>query len=165
MVQSFYSVGVAFMRGDPRVFGDLVVMRATRGPFVHSEFFIQKDADIRFYTAANLVHDTNPLVAGGFMPSRRLRALPTNGAWETVRFPVSKECYLSTYAWILQILAMKLPYNSRDLWQCCVQVFPTWLEPDRQLASINNIGICVSLGSRMPASIEKFIEASCLHFT
>lgn len=117
-----YSVGVAFMRGDPRLFGDMLVMQATRGPFVHSEFFIQSGSDVRFYTAANLVHDDKIQPTGGFMPSHRLKSLPASGIWETVRFPVSKQCYLSTYALILQILAMGLPYNSRDLWQCCVQV-------------------------------------------
>ena len=121
MLTPQYAVGVAFMRGDRRLWGDLIVMNATRGPFVHSEFFIQKGEEYRFYTAANLVHDDSRSRAGGFTPSCRLKARPPAAEWDTVRFPVSEKVYLSTYALILQILAMNLPYNDRDLWQCCVK--------------------------------------------
>lgn len=116
------AVGVAFMRGDHRLWGDLFVMNATMGPFVHSEFFIQRGCDIRFYTAANLVHDDSASPMGGFMPSRRLTAgRPPADQWVTVSFPVTQETYLRTYAWVLQILALRLRYNDRDLWQCCIK--------------------------------------------
>lgn len=121
MLTPRFTVGVAFMRGNPRLWGDLVVMNATQGPFVHSEFFIQKEGGYRFYTSANLVHDDERCRAGGFMPSLRLKGFPSPSEWDTVCFPVTEKVYLSTYAWILQILALNLPYNERDLWQCCVQ--------------------------------------------
>ena len=109
-------VGVAFLRGDPRRMSDQVVMQATWGPFVHSEIFLQRDEDIRFYTACS------PL-GKGFVPSVRLHGIQTWDNWEIVRVPfVQQGGYEIAYSLILQILAMSLPYNNKDLWQCCVKV-------------------------------------------
>ena len=129
------AVGVAFMKGDSHLWGDLFVMNATMGPFVHSEFFLQRGRDTRFYTAANLVHDDSASPMGGFMPSRRLKAnTRPSDQWVTVSFPVTPEAYLRTYAWVLQILALRLPYNDRDLWQCCIKCL---LPFERDLDSTN----------------------------
>lgn len=114
-------VGVAFLRGDPRSMWDRVVMGATHGPFVHTEFFIQRGADVRMYTAVNLLSNGTARPSG-FLPSTRLRTLPDPSHWEIVKFPVSPSGYTLTYAIILQLLAMNLPYNARDLWQCCVKL-------------------------------------------
>ena len=118
------SVGVAFLRGDPRRLWDRVIMGSTQGPFVHTEFFIQNGSDIRMYTATNLtaLQDGTQQARGGFTPSARVHSLENNPQWETIRFPVSHQCYSITYALILQLLALNLPYNSRDLWQCCFKL-------------------------------------------
>lgn len=113
-------VGVAFLRGNPRTFWDRVIMDFTRGPFVHTEFFLQHGKDVRFYTAANLVDCTqNP---SGFLPSAKMHALPDDRRWDIVKFPVSYKGYLVAYALVLQLLALQLPYNARDLWQCSVNL-------------------------------------------
>ena len=112
-------VGVAFMRGDPRCFNERLIMDTTGGPFVHTEFFLQRGSDIRFYTAANLARGER---VGGFMPSCRLKTYPDPARWEIVRFPITQACYQSTYAFILQLLALRLPYNERDLWQCTIKI-------------------------------------------
>lgn len=110
-------IGVAFMRGDSRILGDQVVMRATWGPFVHSEIFIQKGRDVRFYSASSPRGQ-------GLVPSARLPGLPMpDKKWELVRFPLRQPGgYEAAYAVILQILAMQLPYNNHDLWQCCMKL-------------------------------------------
>lgn len=123
-VQPF--VGIAFLRGNPSRMWDRAIMGATHGPFVHTEFFLQRGDDVRMYTAANLfASDSCQNRQGrhpGFMPSARLKSFPDPAQWEIVRFPVSASGYLLTYALILQLLALDLPYNARDLWQCCIKV-------------------------------------------
>jgi hypothetical protein len=111
-------LGVAFLRGDPHKLGERLIMDATGGPFVHTEFFLQRGKDIRFYTAANLSQGER---IGGFMPSCRLKAFPDPNRWEVVRFPISQACFFSTYAFVLQLLSLRLPYNERDLWQCSIR--------------------------------------------
>lgn len=112
-------VGVAFFRGNPRFLWDRVIMGTTSGPFVHTEFFLERGEDVRFYTAANLV-DQRFKAASGFMPSARMHNLPESSQWEVVRYPVTLDGYFLTYSLILQLLALQLPYNARDLWQCCI---------------------------------------------
>lgn len=107
-------VGIAFRLGDTRNSADLLVMGASGGPFVHSEFFLQKGASTRFYTAVDLKR------RGGFLPTSRRLPLPHD--WEVIRYPVTKQGYHTAYALILQMLSMHIPYNSRDLWQCCFQL-------------------------------------------
>jgi hypothetical protein len=110
-------IGVAFLRGNPRIIGEQVVMRSTWGPFVHTEIFIQKGQDVRFYSASSPRGE-------GLVPSARLPMLPSEDKnWELVRFPlVQPGGYKLAYALLLQIMAMQLPYNSRDLWQCCMKL-------------------------------------------
>lgn len=110
-------VGVAFLRGNPARIWDRVIMDATAGPFVHTEFFLQRGEDVRFYTAANLVGERFRS-ASGFMPSARARRLPDPAQWDVVRYPVTHQGYMLAYSLVLQLLALQLPYNARDLWQC-----------------------------------------------
>ena len=112
-------VGVAFLRGSPHSIAERFIMEATGGPYVHTEFILQSGADVRLYTAANIARGDR---VGGFMPSARLRTLPDPARWEIVRFPVTPAAYAATYALVLQLLSMQLPYNARDLWQCCVKL-------------------------------------------
>jgi len=108
-------VGIAFRIGDPLRKAELLVMGASGGPFVHSEFFVQRGSDARFYTAVD-----NKQHAGGFLPTNRRLPLPRD--WEIIKYPVSEHGYHVAYALVLQMLSMHLPYNSRDLWQCCFQL-------------------------------------------
>jgi hypothetical protein len=121
MQESTICVGVSFLRGCNRNLGDLFIMESTRGPFIHSEFFLQRGNDIRYYTALNLVERSTLVNGGGFMPSTRNKRLVPEGAWETVKFPISEKDFFSCYALVLQVLALQLPYNSQDLWQCCIK--------------------------------------------
>ena len=107
-------VGIAFRVGNPACSGDLLIMGASGGPFVHTEFFLQRGADTRFYTAIDRKQN------GGFLPTSQRLPLPRN--WEVVRFPVTTQGYHLAYALVLQMLSMHIPYNSRDLWQCCFQL-------------------------------------------
>ena len=111
-------VGVAFLRGNPGRIWDRVIMDTTSGPFVHTEFFLQRGQDVRFYTAANLVGERFR-ASSGFMPSARMHKLPDPTQWEVVKYPVTREGYMLAYSLVLQLLALQLPYNARDLWQCC----------------------------------------------
>lgn len=127
-------IGIAFLRGNPRDLWDQVVMRSTWGGFVHTEIFLQNEQGARFYTACS------PL-GSGFIPSVRVEGLvPLNSRknwpatqketlpnfqdrWKVISFPLASDGgYETAYALILQILAMQLPYNNKDLWQCCLQV-------------------------------------------
>ena len=109
-------IGVAFLRGNAQVIADQVVMKATWGPFVHTEIFIQKEDDVRFYSASSPLGE-------GLVPSARLRASTTStnldnlmsqgnrinhsDKWEIVSFPLSPNGgYEVAYALILQILSL-----------------------------------------------------------
>lgn len=107
-------LGITFLRGDTRKLGDQFIMRTTAGPYVHTEFFLQRGNDFRYYCAVN-VHPS-----GGLLPSGRTCGPPDPASWDIVRFPVSPVVYTSMYALVLQLLSMRLPYNARDLWQCCI---------------------------------------------
>jgi hypothetical protein len=115
-------VGVAFLRGNPAHFGDNLIMQGTGGPFVHTEFILGKGRDIRCYTACGAPgrHD----VRDGFVPTRRMTGLPPAPDWDVITFPVNGGLigYSRAYAVILQLIAMQIPYNYLDLWQCCVKL-------------------------------------------
>jgi hypothetical protein len=114
---SQYSVGILSLRGNPRLWGDMLVMESTGGPFVHSEIFLQNGRDVRTYTAVQYPH---PCSDSAFCPTGR--RFPLSSQWETIRFPVTEAAYKAAYAIILQLMALQLPYNSRDLWQCCIKI-------------------------------------------
>jgi hypothetical protein len=117
MIKTDFQIGIAFLRGNPQYLWDHLIMDTTNGPFVHTELFLQNRNDIRFYTSVN---PTNSNRRGGFMPSARLQSMPNPVQWEIISFPISKACYRAAYAFVLQLISMQLPYNSYDLWQCCV---------------------------------------------
>lgn len=122
-----YSIGLAFRRGDLSSFGDRVVMDTTGGPFVHAELFLRKGQNTRFYGTIDLGSKHE---GGCFMPTRR--SLPEN--WHAVSIPVTPGCYKTAYALVLQLISMQLPYNSRDLWQCCIKLM---LPFERDLDCLN----------------------------
>lgn len=106
-------LGVAFRRGSAGSWHDLLVMESTRGPYVHSELFLQCGAKSRFYTAYDASHRPSTIT-----PTSRRLPLPPN--WEAVRFPIGARGYKTAYALILQLMTIPIPYNSQDLWQCAI---------------------------------------------
>ncbi len=111
-------LSIAFMSGDWRLFDDRLVMSATRGPFVHAEVVLSRGDSVRAYAS---------LGASGFTVSPNKHpesppAEPGGRAWRLVHFPLRQGAYKPVYALILQLLALNLPYNSWDTWQCCVKL-------------------------------------------
>jgi hypothetical protein len=119
-VQPF--VGVAFYRGNPRYLADNFIMQSTGGPFVHTEFLLGKKGDIRFYTACGAPGRRD--IQDGFVPTRRMTSLPMASDWDVVTIPITggHQGYNRAYAVILRLLALQIPYNYADLWQCCVKL-------------------------------------------
>ena len=99
---------------------DRLISGVTRGPFVHTEILLGKGdtGDARAYTAFEGV--------SGFTPSaseilHKNTGLPLE-KWTVIRYPLETGGYEKAYALVLQILAMDLPYNKSDLWQCCIRL-------------------------------------------
>lgn len=112
-------VGIAFRHAMPELRRDQVISFLTRGPFVHTEVMLMDGhGSVRAYSAFDGI--------SGFTPSRPYHkvgpptAAPTQ--WTTLAYPLAPDGgYERAYAIILQVLALALPYNTRDLWQCCFQ--------------------------------------------
>lgn len=139
-------VGVAFLRGDPAHLGENLVMQGTGGPFVHAEFVLGKGRDVRCYTACGAPGRRD--VQDGFVPTRRMVGLPRAPQWDVITFPIQGglQGYNRAYAIVLQLIAMHIPYNYTDLWQCCVKLMLPY-EEDVQCddpASWRNRGVFCS---------------------
>jgi hypothetical protein len=107
-------LGVAFFRGDMGVIADDLVMAATMGAFVHCEVVRGRGRQVhRVYTSFQ--------EGGGFLPSSSRPSPPT---WAMFAIPVANPA--GVHAAILSLLALNLPYNSRDLWQCCFKAMLPW---------------------------------------
>lgn len=115
-------LGVAFLRGDPYFMRDSLVMQGTGGPFVHTEFILGWGRDVRCYTACGAPGRRD--IVSGFVPTWRMNGLPQGPRWEVATFPVlgGRVGYFKAYSIVLQLIAMQIPYNYHDLWQCCVKV-------------------------------------------
>lgn len=107
-------LGIAFLRGTAGDCGQRLVMDATLGPFVHTEVLLGRGSDVRAYSSFGN--------RGGFVPSPNRRH---DGPWWClVKFPLCPDGgYQRAYAVILQLIALALPYNENDLWQCCCKLF------------------------------------------
>jgi hypothetical protein len=122
-------VGVSFLRGNPGVLGEELIMQSTVGPYVHSEIMLGDDqGEVRCYTACSMVQQGGCArkFESGFTPSRRLKGTPCwtmPHGWDSVCFPLNGGMadYRLIYAVVLQLVAMQLPYNYGDLWQCCAK--------------------------------------------
>lgn len=114
-------LAVAFLRANAHAPRDRFIAGVTRGPFVHTEIILGKDtggvpaADTRAYSAFEGV--------SGFTPSKSSIQWrnDVSSDWTVLKFQLPPGGYEKAYAVILQVLAMDLPYNSRDLWQCCIR--------------------------------------------
>lgn len=108
-------VGIAFRHAKPHARRDQIISFLTHGPFVHTEVLLaDKNGAIRTYSAFDGV--------SGFTPSKPFYTGAASLKWTTLAYPLAPNGgYERAYAIILQIIALSLPYNSRDLWQCCFQ--------------------------------------------
>lgn len=104
---------VAFLRGDPGRWWDRLVMDGTCGPFVHTEVWLHDGRGLaRGYSSFENV--------GGVVP---IRPGPYGADWTLLSLPLAEGGFQRLYASILSLLSVSIPYNSRDLWQCCVSAF------------------------------------------
>jgi hypothetical protein len=110
-------IGLAFRHANRCVAKDRSISFLTGGPFVHTEIMLADGrGSVRAYAAFDNVSGFTP--SSNFSPNQRERK-----TWTTVRYPLaSEQAYRRVYAIILQIIALGLPYNRRDLWQCCIQI-------------------------------------------
>lgn len=88
-------------------------MAATWGPYVHCELLIGTGPRYRAYSAYEGV--------GGLLPSRYTSGYGRD--WTVVAFSLRDEADRGRlHSWALSLLADNIPYNSSDLWQCCVKI-------------------------------------------
>lgn len=106
-------LGVAFLRGEGTSIMDDIVMGATLGSWVHCEVLRGNGQQCRAYTALQ--------GTGGFIPSGAKHAPPR---WALFVVPVHDPA--AVHSFLLSILALNLPYNYSDLWQCCVTAMLPW---------------------------------------
>jgi hypothetical protein len=106
-------LGIAFRRGDEMEIYDDIVMGATWGGWVHCEVVRGKGGTGSPYAAFQGL--------GGFLPSQSRHAPPE---WALFALPVHDPA--AVHSSILALLALDLPYNSADLWQCCVTAMLPW---------------------------------------
>jgi len=107
-------LGVAFYKGSYSSMYDDLVMAATLGTFVHCELLRGRGRSV-----CQAYSSFNP--RGGFIlsPNR-----PSPAHWALFAIPVDNP--RAVHATILSVLALNLPYNSRDLWQCCFKAMLPW---------------------------------------
>jgi len=104
---------VAFLRGDPSRWWDRFVMDGTFGPFVHTEVALTDGRGlVRAYSSFEGVGGVVPVPPGRYGPE-----------WELVSVPLAEHGFARLYASVLSLISLQIPYNSGDLWQCCVSAF------------------------------------------
>ena len=103
-------VGVAFLKGRNTV-GDELTMIATMGDVVHCELVLGQGQYGVAYGSFNHGLD------GGFLRSPNQHQSPE---WTVLAMPVRDA--KAVMARCLDVMACNPPYNSHDLWQCCVKV-------------------------------------------
>jgi hypothetical protein len=107
------SLTIAFLRGDPNSANDRLVMDTTGGPFVHTEVLLAPTTGRpRAYSSFAGIGGVVPLAPHAYGPE-----------WEFVSYPLSQQGFCSLYGMVLAMIAANPPYNSRDLWQCCIPLF------------------------------------------
>jgi hypothetical protein len=105
-------VGIAFRTGDMHNLYEDCVMLGTVGKFVHCELIIGDGKIADIYSS----YCDSGTISSGFTRSVNTY-FPEN--WVIVTHPMRDTVAAKTLA--LNLLSMNLPYNSHDLWQCCVK--------------------------------------------
>jgi hypothetical protein len=103
-------LGIAFFKGSQHSAWDSLVRASTHGPYVHTELFLVGNGFTSSYGAFHGI--------GGFLPSRN-KYHPDS--WDTLIFPLSVSGYDHALLLASQLTLQGIPYNTRDLWQCCVK--------------------------------------------
>lgn len=101
-------VGVAFMAGSLNLHDELTMV-ATMGSKVHCELLVGKGQNALAYSSFSGL--------GGFVRSQSVHRAPQ---WTVLALPVTDA--KAVLARALHLVSLQLPYNSGDLWQCCVKV-------------------------------------------
>ena len=104
-------IGVAFRRGSYQSIWETFITKTTGGPFVHCEIVVGCGSRMQAFTSLEGV--------GGFVQSQHCHSWPD---WVTVTIPISREMYLRVVGKCKEILALHIPYNWLDLWQCCIHI-------------------------------------------
>lgn len=116
-------VGVAFRKGSTSAPYDMLIMSSTLGPYVHCELLLGEKNKADAYSSYN-----NDNFTSGF--TRSISEYNPN-EWRVLAIPVTNTQNAKVLS--LQLLDANIPYNSNDLWQCCVKAllpYETELECD-----------------------------------
>jgi len=105
-------IGVAFRKGSLSTWFDDMIMVGTLGSFVHCELLLGQDHYADAYSSY-CDQETNL----GFTRSREDF---NNKHWVVLSFPLSDA--KKAQALSLSLLDNPIPYNYKDLWQCCLGV-------------------------------------------
>ena len=106
-------LGIAFRSGQLGNPKDDLIMAATFGPWVHCEVIRGQGERGWAYGAFEDL--------GGFMSSENIQSPPE---WGMFAVPVKDAKALQGL--LLHLISLELPYNTHDLWQCCVTAFLPW---------------------------------------
>ena len=114
-------LAIAFLRANPAVLRDRFIADLTWGPYVHSEILLGRTRELS--SKPHHLHDDVRAYAAfdglsGFSPSKYKHSGPE---WTIIKYPLPPGGYEKAYALILTLLSANLPYNHRDLWQCCIR--------------------------------------------
>lgn len=99
-------IGVAFAKGNIYKPYDDLIMGATWGNMTHCELLLGKDNVAQAYTSYEGI---------GFVQSMK----DNFDNWNIIYFPVQN--HLQSFPFVLRALSANIPYNSKDLWQCCIK--------------------------------------------
>jgi hypothetical protein len=121
-------VGIVFMRGNPSAMGDNVIMQATWGPFVHTEFLMMDSHNTKTYTALGAFNRRDQI--SGFTRTEILECAAIGPHLITMNIPVEHGLagYNKVKSFIMQLLTERIPYNYKDLWQCCFKALLSYEE-------------------------------------
>jgi hypothetical protein len=121
-------VGIVFVRGNPSAIGDNVIMQATSGPYVHTEFLMMDNENAKTYTALGAFNRTDRV--SGFTRTEILHCSAIGPDLVLINIPVEHGWvgYNKIKSFIMQLLTERIPYNYKDLWQCCFKALLSYEE-------------------------------------
>lgn len=105
-------VGIAFRTGNITSPYDTMIMTGTLGHFVHCELILGRGAEADVFSSYNKDNCVSGFVRSmsEFNPQE----------WTILTMPANDT--RNARAMSLQLLDLGIPYNAKDLWQCCVKV-------------------------------------------
>lgn len=112
MVNQQQWIGVAFKKGSLLVPYEALIMSSTFGTFVHCELILGHGSVGDVYAS----YDTNHEGCG----FQRSTEPFTSDKYVVITLPL-KDDGKTAHTLALRLIDLKLPYNSSDLWQCCIK--------------------------------------------